>query len=229
MKEVLLEVQPRVNVSKGQLSSNRNAGKIPAVFYGKDVKTASITIDEKSFLTIVEENGSNVLVTLNFVEGKKAAIIKHIQRDVISQKPIHIDFQNVSLTDKVEVLVPIHIEGVSDGVKNFGGVMETIVREIRVSCLPGDIPQKVTVDVSPLGIGQRVLVSDLPKLDGVEYLSDPNSLIVHIVTVSAEEEKSADAEGAAEPEVISKGKKDKEGEEGAAPAAGAGTQAGDKK
>jgi large subunit ribosomal protein L25 len=233
MKEVLLNVDARDLGSKSKLSYYRNEGKVPAVFYGKGVETTNIAIDAKSFLSIIQANGTNVLVTLNFENGKKAAIIKDIQRDVISQKPIHIDFQYVSLTDKIEVLAPIHIEGVADGVKNFGGVMESIIREIKVSCLPSNIPQKITVDVNALGIGQGITVADLPKLEGVDYLADPSTLILHIVTVAAEEEKAPEAAAAGttapEPEVISKGKKDKEGEEGAAPAPGGAAPSGNKK
>ncbi|MDR2860884.1 MAG: 50S ribosomal protein L25 [Elusimicrobiota bacterium] len=229
MKEVLLNVDTRENVSKGQLSSVRKAGKVPAIFYGKDIKSESLVVDSKEFLSIIETKGLNVLVNLNFKDGKKAAIIKDLQRDILTQKPIHIDFQYVSLTDKIEVSVPIHIEGVADGVKNFGGVMETIVREVKVLCLPTNIPQRIAIDVSPLGIGQTVTIADLPKLESIEYLQEPSTLIVHIVNVAVEEEKPADAaagEKAAEPEVISKGKKDKEGEEGAA---GGAAPAGDKK
>lgn len=224
MNEVLLNVDQRQVSSKSKLASFRRSGQVPAVFYGKNINPKTISVDLKAFLTIIETKGENVLISLDFKDNKKAAIVKNIQRDIISQQPIHIDFQSVSLTDKVEVLVPIHIEGVSDGVKNFGGVMETIIREVKVLCLPTDIPQRVAIDVSPLAIGQGVTIADLPKLDGVEYLQDPSTLIVHIVTVAAEEEKPADAAAgaaAAEPEVISKGKKDKEGEEGEATAGAA--------
>ncbi|MDR2192251.1 MAG: 50S ribosomal protein L25 [Endomicrobium sp.] len=219
MKEAILEVTSREIGSKGALSNIRKEGKIPAVFYGKDVSSLPITVDSKAFLTILDISGSNVVVSLNFKDGKKPAIVKNIQRDILTQAPIHIDFQSISLEDKVEVKVPIHIEGVADGVKNYGGLMEFIEREVEVICLPTNIPHKISVDVSALGIGQGVTVADLPKLEGVEYMQAPNTLIVHVVAVKVEEEKPADAAAgteAAQPEVISKGKKDKEGEEGAA-------------
>jgi large subunit ribosomal protein L25 len=222
MKEAILEALSRETGSKGMLSNSRKEGKIPAVFYGKDLPSASITVDSKTFLTILAEGGANVVVSLSFKDGKKPAIVKNIQRDVLTQEPIHIDFQSISLKDKVDVKVPIHIEGVADGVKNYGGLMEFIEREVEVVCLPTNIPQKISVDVSALGIGQGVTVADLPKLEGVEYKQAPATLIVHIVAVKVEEEKAADAAAAgteaAQPEVISKGKKDKEGEEGAAAA-----------
>ncbi|MCL2390052.1 MAG: 50S ribosomal protein L25 [Endomicrobia bacterium] len=226
MKEVILDAESRNLGKKSELAAMRKSGKVPAVLYGKDIKAESIVVDSKAFLSLIEANGANVVINLKFKDGKKTAIVKSLQRDILTQDPIHIDFKAISLKDKIEVLVPIHIEGVADGVKNFGGLMEFIVREVQVKALPTNIPQKISVDVSPLGIGQGITVGDLPKLDGVEYLQAPSTLIVHIVTIKVEEEKPAEAAAvgaeAAQPEVISKGKKDKEGEEGAAaPAAGA--------
>jgi large subunit ribosomal protein L25 len=224
MKEVILDAQIREIGSKSSLESFRKQGKIPGVIYGKDIKAASIAVDLKAFMSIIEANGANVVINLKMEDGNKAAIVKELQRNVLTQAPMHIDFQAISLKDNIEVMVPVHIDGVADGVKNFGGLMEFIVREVKVSCLPTNIPQKISIDVSPLGLGQAITIADLPNFDGVSYLQDPSTLIVHIVSVTVEEEKPAAAAGAeaAQPEVISKGKKDKEGEgAAAAPAAGA--------
>ena len=228
MKEITLDVESRGIVSKGNLSALRRSGKVPGVFYGKNIKSESISVDLKTFDLIVKENGANVIIDLNFKSGKKVAIVKSLQRDILTQTPIHIDFQSVSLVDKVEVSVPIHIDGVADGVKNFGGVMEFITREIRVKALPKSIPQKISIDVSALNIGDGITVADLPKMDGVDYVQDSSTLIVNVITVAVEEEKSVET-GAevVQPEVISKGKKDKEGEEDAVvttPAVGTATK-----
>lgn len=217
MKEVILDAENREIGSKSNLESYRKQGKIPGVLYGKDIKPASISVDLKAFMSIVEENGANVVINLKMKGGKQAALIKELQRNVLTQAPMHIDFQAISLKDTIEVMVPIHIDGVSDGVKNFGGLMEFIVREVKVSCLPTNIPQKISIDVSPLGLGQGITIADLPKFEGVTYLQEPETLIVHVVSVTVEEEKPAEVGAeAAQPEVISKGKKDKEGEEAAA-------------
>ncbi|MDR1244216.1 MAG: 50S ribosomal protein L25 [Endomicrobium sp.] len=211
MKEVILDVQKRELGSKSKLSALRKKEKIPAVFYGKNIKPESITVDAKSFMSIIEKNGANVIVDLNFKSGKKPAIVKSLQRDVLMQNPIHIDFQSISLEDKVEVLVPIHVEGVADGVKNFDGVMEFIVREVKVKALPKSIPQMIAVDVSSLGLGQGLTIADLPKIEGLDYIQDPSTLIVNVIAVAAEEEKpKEESTETAQPEVISKGKKDKE-------------------
>ncbi|MDR1942652.1 MAG: 50S ribosomal protein L25 [Endomicrobium sp.] len=221
MNEVILDVELRASGTKGGLSSLKKEGKIPAVFYGKNVKHESISVNAKAFASVIEANGANVIIDLNFKDSKKPAIVKEIQRDVLTQDPIHIDFRSISLKDKVEVLVPIHIDGVADGVKNFGGTMEFIVREVKVKALPKNIPQKISVDVSALGIGQGITIADLPKLEGIDYVQDPSTLIINVIAAKVEEEKPAAAAVGtepAQPEVISKGKKDKEGEEGAAAA-----------
>jgi len=217
VKEVILDAQARVARSKGDLAILRKSGKIPAIFYGKGINPEAITVNSKNFVSIIEANGANVIIDLNFKDGKKAAIVKSLDRDILTQHLIHIDFHAISLEDKIEVLVPVHIDGVADGVKNFGGVMEFIVREVKVEALPRNIPQKISVDVKSLGIGQRMTVADLPKLDGVKYVQDSSTLIVHIIAVVvAEEEKTvavAEETAVVQPEVISKGKKDKEVEE----------------
>jgi len=216
MEGVILDIEPRTVSSKKNLAFLRKSGKIPAVFYGKGIKAESIAVNSKTFISILETKGINAIIYLNFKDERKSAIVKSVQKDILNQSPIHIDFQAISLKDKVEVFVPIHIEGVADGVKNFGGVMESVVREIKVEALPGNIPKKINVNVSSLTIGQGITIADLPKIEGVEYLQEPSTLIIHIVTVSSEEEKSAvNAEGivTVQPEVIGKGKKDKENDE----------------
>jgi large subunit ribosomal protein L25 len=217
VEEVILDVQARTAGSKGDLAILRKSGKIPAIFYGKGINPEAIAVNSKKFVSIIEENGENVVIDLNFKDGKRAAIVKSLDRDILTQHLIHIDFHAISLEDKIEVLVPVRIDGIADGVKNFGGVMEFIVREVKVEALPRNIPQKIGVDVKALGVGQGITVADLPELDGVKYLQDSSTLIVHVIAVAVEEEKlGTAAEGTAaamQPEVISKGKKDKEVEE----------------
>jgi len=220
MKEVILETEARETGSKSSLEAFRKQGKIPGTMYGKGVKPATIAVDSRAFMAIIAENGANVIINLKLRDGKTPVIVKELQRNVLTQAPMHVDFQAISLKEKIEVLVPIHIEGIADGVKNAGGTMEHIVREVRVATLPTNIPQKISIDVSALTIGKGITIAELPKLEGVEYLQDPSTLVVNVVAVKVEEEKPAEtaAVGAevAQPEVISKGKKDKEGEEGAA-------------
>jgi large subunit ribosomal protein L25 len=212
------------------LKSLRAKGMVPAIFYGHEEKNISMAVDARQFdLLLRSGSGSNTLLNLKMGDVAKTAIIKEIQRDVITQKPIHIDFLAVSLKEKIEVNVPLHIVGIAPGVKLGGGILEHILREVRVLCLPQDIPAAINVDVSALEINQGFAVKDLPAMAGIEVLTNPADLIVNIVapTVLEEAPAAATPEGAAaaaatgaEPEVISKGKKEKEGEEGAAPEAG---------
>jgi large subunit ribosomal protein L25 len=211
-----LDVKIRTSSSKGKLNALRKEGEIPAVFYGKNITPSTITVSSKSFVSLIKIHGANVIIDLNFKDKKKTAIVKSLQRDVLTQIPIHIDFQAVSLEDEVEVLVPIHIDGIADGVKNFGGVMEFMLREIKVKALPKNIPQKISIDISALGIGQGITIADLPKLDGVQYTQELSILVAHVAAVVAEEVKLVDSEvsekAVTQPEVISKGKKDKDSE-----------------
>ncbi len=225
MKEAVLETELRSHVKKSDLKMLRSKGMIPAVFYGKNEKTQQLSISVKKFKEIVHSGGANVLINLKLKDGSKTAIIKEVQRHIISQEPIHIDFQAISLKEKVQVSVPLHIVGIAPGVKLAGGILEHLMREVVIKCLPTEIPQKIDVDVSNLQIGNAILVKDLPKTEGVEMISSLGSIIVNVVSPTIIEEKPAEGAAAetaattsAEPEVISKGKKDKEGE-AAAPAA----------
>lgn len=228
MKQVNLEVEARETSNKHFLKSLRAGGKVPAVFYGHSEKAVSLTIGAKKFEEVMKAGGSNVLITLKIAGADKTAIVKEIQRDVITRQPIHVDFIAVSLKDMIEVSVPLHIQGIAPGVKLSGGVLEHILREIRVKCLPTDIPSAINVDVSGLEINHSLAVKDLPKIEGVEFLADPDSIIINIVAPTILEEApaagteaAAAATGPAEPEVISKGKKEEEGAEGAEGAKGA--------
>jgi large subunit ribosomal protein L25 len=227
MKEVILEAEARDISTKHTLKDMRIKGMIPAIFYGHGEKAMSLSVNARKFDDILRSGGGNVLVNIKLGADSKTAIVKQIQRDVISRKPIHIDFQAISMKEKIEVSVPIHIIGIAPGVKLSGGVMEHVVREVRVSCLPTDIPEAISVDVSKLEINHSIAIKDLPKMEGIDVLTEPNSIIVNIVAPTILEEAPAPgtegavaAEGGAEPEVIAKGKKPEEGAEGAAPAAG---------
>lgn len=225
MKEVILEAAVRDISTKHTLKDMRNKGMIPAVFYGHGEKNISLTVNAKKFDEILHAGGSNVLVNLKMGGESKTAIVKEIQRDVISRKPIHIDFRMISMAEKIEINVPVHIQGIATGVKLSGGVMEHLIREIKVSCLPTDIPQSIDIDVTSLEIGHLITVKDLPPIKGVDIVTLPSTVLVSIVAPTILEEApapgteaAAGAATAAEPEVISKGKKDLE--EGEAAAAG---------
>jgi large subunit ribosomal protein L25 len=224
MQELVLEVENREVTNKQKLKTLKREGRIPAILYGAKEKAVALSVDGKKFeKALATEQSSNLLVNLKFGSESKTAIVKEIQRDIISQKPIHIDFQSISLKDKIEVSVHLHISGEAPGVKLGGGILEHIIRDVRVSCLPTDIPKSINVDVSKMEINQALYIKDLPKIEGVEILNDADTMIINIVAPTVLEEvapaageAAAAVAGIAEPEVIKKGKKEEEGE--AAPA-----------
>jgi len=218
MNEVLLEAQVREVGTKHKIAEIRNQGGIPGVVYGVGEKNIVITINAKSFDKLLHSGaGKNTIINLKIGSISKTAIVKEIQRDMLTQTPIHVDFHAISLQKKIEVSVPVHVIGIATGVKLSGGVMEHVLREIKVSCLPTEIPKSINVDVSALEIGQSITVKDLPEMKGVDLLEDASGILVNIVAPTILEEKPVESvAGVPEPEVITKGKKDETAEGAAA-------------
>ncbi|MFA6318512.1 MAG: 50S ribosomal protein L25, partial [Elusimicrobiota bacterium] len=156
------------------------------------------------------------------IGGKvETVMVKTIQRHPVTDLPIHADFQRISLTEKIEAKVPLHVMGEAPGVKTDGGMLQHELRFVTVRALPTAIPQSLAVDVSNLQLNERIQVKDLKAPEGVELLDSPEHVVVHVTLVKEEVVEVAPAEGVAaegalaEPEVIAKGKKPEEGEEGA--------------
>jgi len=224
---------------KSNLRSLREQGLVPGVLYGHGEKPVTVAVEEKPFGKLLQTAGKNVLITLDLEGKSESALVKDIQRDIIKRNMIHVDFQRVVMSEKIEVSIPIHVVGEAPGVKVSGGLLEHLTRAVKVRCLPSNIPPAIAVDVSALEIGQSILVRDLKPMEGVELLTDPALIIVNVIVPHVEEEV-APAEGAAlpgatgaEPEVIAtKGKKEEEGAEGAAatpPPKGGGAKPGEAK
>jgi large subunit ribosomal protein L25 len=174
----------------------------------------TVAIEAKPFGKLLETGGGTGLVTLDIDGKSESALVKAIQRDIIRRNPIHIDFQRVIMSEKIEMSVPIHVAGEAPGVKVSGGLLEHLTRSIKVRCLPSNIPAVINVDVGALNIGEAILVRDLKPMEGVEVMTDPSLIVVHVTVPHVEEEVAAPGAavpGAAEPEVIAKGKKDEEG------------------
>ncbi len=232
MNEIVLEAEQRPLATKGQVKTMRQKGRIPGIAYGDKGAPVTLSVDGKRVLSILSTGGRNALIQLKIGGNTHPALIKEIQRHPITRELRHVDFHRISLKQKIETRVPIHVKGEAPGVKVGGGVLEHIIRDIRVKCLPTEIPTAIDVDISSLQLNQGIRVKDLHLPAGVDVLIDAESVIVHVLTVKVVEEVApADAAAAAttaEPEVIKKGKVE-EGEEGAAPAAGAKAAAGDKK
>jgi large subunit ribosomal protein L25 len=217
----LLEAQPRDAGTKNDARRVRREGKIPAVVYGAGKQAMPVSVDPRQVSRILHsETGHNTVFDLALDGERTKAMIVDWQYEPIKGSLLHIDLKRIAMDQKLRVHVPIELVGEPAGVKQQGGILEQIAREVEVECLPGDIPNEIGLDVSQLVFGTVLRISDLPKNDKLKYLSDPEQPVAHIITIKEEEVPAAEAiagEAAAapaEPEVIKKGKQ--ETEEGAA-------------
>jgi large subunit ribosomal protein L25 len=218
--DATLHVEKRETRGKNEARRLRAAGKIPAVVYGTDKNTATaIAVDPKMLLRILHsESGVNTLIGLEGADVKGGKVlVKEYQLDPIDHKLLHADFYAVAMDKLITVTVPVVIKGEPKGVKQQGGIVDFVSREIEVECLPADIPEHIDIDISELMLHQGVRVRDLPKDGKWKAVSDPDLMIVHVVPVKVEEVPAADAAAVAatpgvpaEPEVIKKGKKDED-------------------
>jgi len=215
--EIKLNANIREDFSGSRLNALRREGKIPAVLYGPDIKNTSIYVDEKEFKSAIStEHGENALIKINVEGSRKSAttIIKEIQVHPVTMKIMHVDFGQIKLTEKVEVEVPVEVEGEAPGVKNEGGVLEHIIRKVRVRCLPTSIPDNFILDVSELAVGDHLTIADIPAVEGVEILADPEALVINLVPPTEfKEPEETELEEEAEPEVIGREKEEEEEEE----------------
>src|SRR5437764_263592 len=218
--EATLHVEKRETRGKNEARRLRAAGKIPAVVYGTGKNTATeIAVDPKMLLRILHsDSGVNTLIGLEGADLGKGGkvLVKEYQLDPIDHELLHADFYAIAMDKLLTVTVPIVIKGEPKGVKQQGGLVDFVSREIEVECLPADIPQHIDVDVTELMLHQGVRVRDLPKDGKWKAVSDPDLMIVHVVPPKAEEVATPEAAAgaapvaAAEPEVIKKGKKEEE-------------------
>lgn len=204
----------REALGKGGARKARAAGNIPGVLYGHGEEPVAVTVQGREFdLALRGHKGGNPIVSLAVSGGEYTALIRAVQYDPLTHDILHLDFQHISLTETIEVKVTVHLKGLPIGVKDGGGILETILREIDVRCLPTAIPSSIEVDVSHLNIGDSVHVREVVVPD-VTILNDGDETIATVVPPTVMEEKPADAvavEGApSEPEVIAKGKKEED-------------------
>ena len=167
-------------------------------------------------LAVRHHEGGNAIVNLTVGGGEYTALIRAVQYDPITHEVLHLDFQHISLTEEIVIKVTLHLNGLPLGVKDAGGILEHIVRDVEVRCLPTAIPGAIEVDVSALNVGDSIHVRDL-SVPNVTILTDPDATIATVVPPTVMEEKpveevAAAAVAEAEPEVIAKGKKEEEGE-----------------
>jgi large subunit ribosomal protein L25 len=220
MSVIPLSGQRRERLGKGGARQARLSGLIPGILYGHGEAPIPLAIGAREFqLAMAEAQGGNPIVNLTVAGHDYTALIRDVQYDPITHAVNHLDFQHISLTERIEVEVPVHLTGLPLGVKDAGGILEQIMRTVEVRCLPTAIPTSLDVDVSALAIGDSVHVREL-KAGDYEILTDPEATLATVVPPTVMEEKPAEAaavgeEAAAEPELsVERGKKEEEGEEG---------------
>ena len=224
-KEITVAAQPRESRGKNEARRTRRAGMIPAVVYGAYKDPVPVAVSPKAILQIVHSaSGYNTIFNLD-IEGREntPVMVVDYQNDPIRGTLLHADLKRIDLTKRIHVSIPLGTTGEAKGVKTQGGLLEVITRAAEIECLPDEIPESFTVDVTELLIGQSKRFSDLALTGSMKLIGAPETVIAHIVTMRAEEVKpaaeaaptaeAAATPAAAEPEVIKKGKKEEAAEE----------------
>jgi large subunit ribosomal protein L25 len=220
--QIVVEAAPRATRGKNEARRLRTTGKVPGVLYGGKGQAVTLAVNAKQLGAILRSpTGHNTLFQIDLGGKHEPAILKDWLTDPITGNLLHVDLLRVAMDVRMRVEVPVHTFGEAAGVKVQGGVFEIVNREVEIECLPADIPSEFRLDISGLMLNQALRAKDLPlDLAKMKLITDPEQVLAHVVMLKVEEEKPAEAvaaEGAApaEPEVIKKGKKEVEGEEGA--------------
>jgi large subunit ribosomal protein L25 len=217
--EAILEASRRDTIGKNEARRTRREGRVPAVVYGAVTggarEATPIAVDPKALLRILHsESGANTLISLKLAgAGDARVLVKEYQLDPITHQVLHADFYRVAMDRALQVTIPVVVRGEAKGVKQQGGILEFVRREIEIECLPADIPEHVEIDVSELMLHQGVRVRDVAVDPKWKPITDAETMLVHVIMPKAEESAAAAAEAAAptataEPEVIKKGKKE---------------------
>ncbi|MCX7872606.1 MAG: 50S ribosomal protein L25 [Verrucomicrobiae bacterium] len=228
MKSVELKAYPRTLVKRNGVKKIYTQGRVPAIIYGRHIKPQNLEVNSKEIEDLVHHSASeNILVDLH-IEGdqnpKRLVLVKEVQHHPLTRKILHVDFNEVSETEKVTVVVPIETVGEAVGVKTGGGILEHVLHRVKVRCLPKDIPEFITIDVSNLEVGKAIHIGDIQPPQGVEILGEKSVVVVAVAAPITEEQEKAALEAATAPvaadqvEMIKEKKEEAGAEEKAAPA-----------
>ena len=221
METVEIQIEPRDSGSKGKVKELRRQGKLPGVFYGPKAQTVPLELDRKEFLSRVADLEGSRLIRIKSASpllADRVALVKEMQFHPVTGEVVHADFYEVDLSAKIRVKVPLHFVGKAEGVVR-GGILQPVVREVEVECLPMDIPEYFNVEVSALDIGHSLHITDLPMREGVVAVYETNFTLVTVVPPTVEEAPAAEAapavvvEGAEAPAAAPEEKKKEESSE----------------
>src|SRR6266576_2039822 len=180
----LLEAQPRTPGTKNDARRVRRGGKVPAVIYGAGKAALPVSVDPRQVTRILHsQTGHNTVFDLTVDGERTKAMIVDWQYEPIKGSLLHIDLKRIAMDQKLKVSVPIVLKGEAAGVKQQGGILEQILREVEVECLPGDIPSAIEADVSELVFGKVLRVSELAHSEKIEFITEANQPVAHITTV----------------------------------------------
>ena len=200
---------------EGKLNKNaarrvRVAGKVPGVIYGAKEPSIAVELDPKQITRILHsDTGHNTIFDLEVGSSRTKAMIVDWQYEPIKGKLMHIDLKRIAMDKAMRVKVPILLEGTPVGVKMQGGILDQVLREVEIECLPGDIPSHIDVNVTGLGLNSSIRVADLPHGGKVKFITEENATVAHVVAIKEEAAPVVDVVAAAapaEPEVAKKGK-----------------------
>src|SRR6516225_4409871 len=217
----VVEAQARPETSRGKNEARRlrAGGRIPGVLYGAKKSTVAVTVDPKQITRILHsESGHNTIFDIQVGDEKAKVMIVDWQHDPMHGKLLHIDLKRIAMDQLIRVKVPIYLTGEAEGVKTQGGILDQVLREVEIECLPGDIPSHIDADITHLVFGTVLRVSDLLPGGKLKFITDQTQTVAHITSVKEEvaptPEAVAEAAAAApaEPEVIKKGKQEAEEE-----------------
>ena len=213
--ETKLTAEPRSDAGKGVARKLRSAGRIPGVLYGPNLESTPLSVDAHDLLLVMNK-GTNVLIDLDLAGAKHLTLAKDIVRDHVKGRYVHVDFMAINKDEKITVNVSVEPIGESRGVKE-GGVLEHHLWEVEVECLPFDVPEKIEIDVSDLGIGDSFHVSDLVAPSDVDILANPEDLVLAVVQPQARDIEEV-VEGEGEEGELAEGAEGAEGAASGAPA-----------
>lgn len=212
MSEILVNGTKRTLSTKGVVNQLRREGNVPGIYYTKGVEPIPVFVSEKALKPIVFTSETHI-INLKIDDGEELkSILKNVQFDPVTDRVVHFDLLGISADQEIEIEVPVMFEGQAKGVKE-GGIVQQTLHKVTVSCLPGNIPQHISIDVTNLALGDSIHVRDL-KIENVRFLQNPEVIIVSVVVPRAAVEAvaTADATGEdkTEPEIITKGKQTEE-------------------
>ena len=219
MAELTVDAEIRQEFGKNANRRMRAGGRVPGIVYGRGLDSVAVSVDPKDLERILHsEAGHNTIFKLTFEGNAKDVLIRDYQVDPVREEFLHADFQTVIMDQLMTFQVPVEAVGTAEGVKLYGGVLDTVLREIELECLPTDLPDHIRIEVDHLGVGDALRVADLEVDESkIQVLSDPGQVVFNVMPPVVEEEEVAEEEVVdeeAEPEVIGKGKAEEEETDG---------------